>query len=812
MKNFLMTMLALLMSLATEAQQPGKHVYIPGNGHLDVEQFIRPIDTRMDISKLSMAELRILRNAFAARQGFVLKDADLRHIFKQTSWYDSLMWATFEQIDTRSNQSSDSDWEFFSGYTEYGQHVKLTPKEREFLKKIQERENELAWNGGKNKPANWRFRTDNILNPFQLEKIDPKLEEALGKNSFAIVPGRKVQLFHVYEKNDYSDFPSFVTTDLYLQLFHLYFDCMVREMEQNGLRQALERFCKAMKARTSDWNQAYFTIAEALITGQAPQIADTKYKEQILDEIGKIQRSEDDFSEFLDYQTAKFAYSLFRPRGHYTRTDTLGHYFRAMMWLQHVPFGTDKPQQLRNALVLADEIGKNSDLRQLYAQLFEPMTFLFGKPDNLTTLQVYDEMQKLGIPLEKLLKNKKALASIQKNLDEIGKNQTRIRPKFEHTSHVKINLMPQRYTPDGEVLNEMVDDKGNPTRRGVPSGLDVFAAMGKGMAEQVLTGELRVQEAWPDFLPTLAKMKARMQEIDWQETLSNRWMSALATLQDTSYASPQAISYGIYDNRLPDFMRTEQWAKKNLNTALASWAELKHDAILYAKQPFAAECGDGGPPNPVVKGYVEPNINFWKRAVALNVALDEFMQKYQLKTPKLLSTGERIGELAEFLLRVSRKEVGYGSRLTDEENQQIEIIGSTIENISLDLIREPDQYLDGWDNVQGADRSIACVADVYTANGDNNPNKSILYAATGPAYEIYVAVDIAGERFLTRGAVLSYREFQRSIGEQRLTDEEWQQQLKTQPSRGIPSWMDEIIVSPDGELQDNEEFFYSSGC
>ena len=114
--------------------------------------------------------------------------------------------------------------------------------------------------------------------------------------------------------------------------------------------------------------------------------------------------------------------------------------------------------------------------------------------------------------------------------------------------------------------------------------------------------------------------------------------------------------------------------------------------------------------------------------------------------------------------------------------------------------------------MQGADRSIACVADVYTANGDNNPNKSILYAATGPAYEIYVAVDIAGERFLTRGAVLSYREFQRSIGEQRLTDEEWQQQLKTQPDRGIPSWMDEIIVSPEGELQDNEEFFYSSGC
>ena len=798
------------MVVTMQAQQPGKHVYIPGPGHLDVEQFIKPIDTRMDISRLSLAELRILRNAFAARQGFVLKDADLRHIFSQTSWYDSLIWTAFDQADAGVVNPSANDWEFFSGYTDYGQTVKLTPQERKFLQRIRDRENILSWQDKSNLPAGWRFRVDDILNPFQLESMD-KLQEPLGRNSFAIVPGRKIQLFHVYEKNDYSDFPSFVTTDLYLQLFHMYFDCMVREMEQHGFSQAVEQFCHAMKEHTTGWNQAYFTIAEALITGQQPAIADGKYKQQILDEIGKIERSQDSFSEFLDYRNAMFGYSLFRPRGHYTRNDSLGRYFRAMMWLQHVPFGTDKPEQLRNALILADVIGKNAELRKTYDRLFEPMTFLFGKPDNLTILQVYDEMQKIGLPLEKILKNKKAMAAIRKSLDAMGENQTRIRPKFERTSRVKINLMPQRYTPDGEVLNEMVDALGDPSQRPVPSGLDVFAAMSAGIAEQVLTGELRVQDAWPEYLPMLKKMKARMQEIDWQETISNRWLSALQTLQDTTYYH----RFDIYDeneNQLPDFMRTDQWAKKNLNTALASWAELKHDAILYAKQPVGAECGAGGPPDPVVKGYVEPNVNFWKRAVALNVALEEFMQKYQLQTPKLLSTGERISDLAEFLLRVSRKELYAWPKLTDEEYNQIEIIGSTVENISLDLIREPDQFLDGWDNVQGADRSIACVADVYTANGDNNPNKSILYAATGPAYEIYVAVYIDGERYLTRGAVLSYREFQRSIDEQRLTDEEWQQLLKQQPDRGVPSWMKEIIVPIDGELQDNEELFYSSGC
>ncbi|MCR5130356.1 MAG: DUF3160 domain-containing protein [Prevotella sp.] len=809
MKNFILTALTLLLSISANAQQTNKHVYLPGKNHLDVEQFIKPIDTNMDISRLSLAELRVLRNAFAARQGFVLKDADLRHIFSQTSWYDSLVWNSYD-LPEEKMAPDENDWMFFSGYTDYGQHVKLTPQERKFIKRIINREENLRWKGGNNMPEGWRFRVDNILNPFQLESMD-KLEESLGRNSFAIVPGPLAQLFHVYEKNDYVDFPSFVTTDIYLQLFHLYFDCMVREMEQNGLSQAVEKFCKAMKGRTTGWNRAYFTIAESLITGKEPQIVDKEYEQQILDEIANITRSEDNMSEFLDYKNAKFGYSLFRPRGHYTRNDTLGRYFRAMMWLQHVPFGTDKPAQLRNAIILANEIGCDNELRQIYDQLFEPMTFLFGKPDNLTILQVYDEIQKVGLPLEKLLKNKKAMAALQKTLDEMGEKQTRIRPKFERTSHVKINLMPQRYTPDGEVMNEMIDAKNDPTHRAAPSGLDVFATMKAGIAEQILTGELHVQDAWSEFMPMLTKMKARMQEIDWQETLSNRWMLALKTLQDTTYYH----RFNIYDeneNQLPAFMRTDQWAKKNLNTALASWAELKHDAILYAKQPFAAECGAGGPPSPVVKGYVEPNINFWKRAVSLNIALEEFMAKYNLKTNKLISTGERISELAEFLLSVSRKEIGPFSNLTDEEYNQIEIIGSTIENISLDLIREPDQFLDGWDNVQGPDKSIACVADVYTANGDNNPNKSILYGATGPAYEIYVVVDIDGDRYLTRGAVFSYREFHRPMTEQRLTDEEWQDLLKQRPRMGEPDWMQEIIVPVNGELQDNETFFYSSGC
>jgi hypothetical protein len=118
----------------------------------------------------------------------------------------------------------------------------------------------------------------------------------------------------------------------------------------------------------------------------------------------------------------------------------------------------------------------------------------------------------------------------------------------------------------------------------------------------------------------------------------------------------------------------------------------------------------------------------------------------------------------------------------------------------------------GWDDVQGADRKVALVADVYTANADNNPDKSILFEAVGAADEIFVVVEINGYLYLTRGAVLSYREFTQPLGVQRLTDEEWQQQLEKNPRKGVPAWMERITLPLKQKPVVNEEFFYSSGC
>ena len=811
-------MLAMLSTFAAWAD--GGKVAMPGIKHFSVEKLNQKIDLNMDISQLSIAELRVLRNAFAARQGYCFMSADLRGLYSTTSWYDKVM--------------EDRFWAE-SGYDEEGNTVSrqvapisYTKEEQAFMARLKAREDELKGQNF-NTTGSDIVNTANIINPFQLSREEPQLMETLGRNGFAIVPADHLQLFHVYENNDYHQFPSFVTTDLYLQAFHMYFDCILREVEQQKFIPTLidltDRLYKEMNRMASttknadvkaaaQYDAAYFAVAQALLTGkplvklQHPTMANPAGKGTVdlqalaEQEVKNVLACENEFSEFLEYtadkEMPKFVYSLFRPRGHYTRNEVLKHYFSGMMWLQNVPFGTDKPQQLKRALVMAQAIGSNAGLTELYQRVAEPLDYLMGMPDNVTILQVYEQIKKTGSNLTDIIASKQLTDRVRKDVEEVAKKQTRIVPKFLTTSRYKINLMPQRYMPDSEVLQEMVDYENMPTQRATPKGLDVLAAIGMGSAERLLLKELNEAGRWDKYTENLSRMKDRMLEVDWQANVANQWIHSLRSLP-------------LSGGNQPYFMQTVQWEKKCLNAALASWAELKHDAILYAKQPFGAECGGYGVPEPTVKGYVEPNVNYWSVAISLIDNTVGVLQKYDLMTEKITSATESLRDKAEFLLNISEKELS-GKRLTDEEYGQIECIGAAFENITLDLIREPDQWLMGWDDVQGADKKMAVVADVYTANSSNNPNQSIVYEAVGPAHEIYVVVEMEGYLWLTRGAVFSYREFEEDLDVPRLTDEEWHQQLETNPTKGIPSWMEEIIVPMDSKNLDNEYIFYSSGC
>ena len=805
----LLTFACLLFGCGQHANKDGAEQAIPIS-KLNVENLLDSLDLNMDISQLPLSDLRILENVFLAQKGYPFEDSYIRSVYQTTTWYDSLMWL-FDGTEENFNFPDEYNENASYRETYYGsiksEVLKLTDEQQAFINRIKTREAEIQATNF-TPEVDGRVNMMNVVNPNLIKDINPVMWNKLGQNGFTIIPARHQQLFHVYEQNDYHEFPAFVTTDLYLQLYHLYFDCMLREVEEQQLDTMVEMLClegynamylqsqtdQPQIAEGARWLCDYFAVALNLNGKHHMGFANKSAPV----EIEKIMDSENDFSDFLGYTDAMFAYSLFKPRGHYTRNARLEHYFRTMMWLQTVPFRTDDSAQLGRAVLLAQWLNNNDKARRLYNFITVPLTYLMGQPDNISILQVAEIAKETGVLESKDISDTNKMQALRQQVEAVAKQQTRIKAKFSYSGEYKINLMPQRYQPDAEVLQEMVDYESKTTKRDVPKGLDFMAALGCSAAEKILLDELNEPDRWDKYKPTLERMKKRMNKIDWTENSAVQWMQTVKTVTET----PQNAPY---------FMRTDEWDRKSLNTALASWAELKHDAILYAKQPFGAECGGGGPPDPVVKGYVEPNVNFWKKAIALLDQTKEVLNKYALMTEKIENIHSQVKEQAEFLLRLSEKEL-KGEMPNDIECDQLEYIGATFENISIALLRDNDHQLWSWDDIQGPDKKVALVADVYTANADNNPNKSILYEAVGDADEIYVVVEIGGYLHLMRGAVFSYREFQRPVNDQRLNDEEWQQYLEQHPRSGVPSWMEPIIAPLEDTPVDNEGVFYSTGC
>ena len=768
------------------------------SGQLDLESFGDAIDLNMDISTLSLADLRLLRNAFGARQGFLFMNADLRGAFSTTSWYERRMEDRFWAEDGGESMAP----------------ISYTAEEDSFIARIKEREQELLAQNYVQSGGRKMTNLNNIANPFQLEELNPDLMDMLGRNGFAIVPNDHIQLFHVYERNDYQQFPNFVTTDMYMQLFHMYFGYVLRTIEEEKFIPLIAQVCEHMITDMGDvaqtnpdesikelarFNATFYAIAYTLLTEERTDVPDG-YKRFYDQELASINTAEDNFSAFLEYTNVMFPYSLFKPRGHYTRTDALKRYFKTMMWLQTAPFCLDNDAQLKKAAlsasVLANSPNFGTETLEKYRAVLEPMNFIIGLPDNVSFLNLAGIMAKENYDLNGLLTGSKDLEKFRKSVKQLADAQNRIKPKQTLSCVDKINFMPQRYLSDNEVLQELVDVDNPETKRAYPKGLDVMAAFGSDSAEDLLLNELKEGAAWDKYPGILSRLQVQMEEVDWNASLYNKWIESLLNLQRA-------------DGAYPPFMQTSQWAKKDLNASLASWAELKHDAILYAEQPMAAECGGDGPPDPYTVGYVEPNIAYWESVIELLDLTKAVLIRNNLMTEHISSVSRSLSENAEFLLSASKKEL-TGKRLTENEFRQIEYIGSTFEWITLDLVRQPDQYLDGWHNIQGPDKSVAVVADVFTSNANNNPDKGIMHVATGNVNDIYVVVEINGLLYLTKGAVFSYHEFHLPLGN-RLTDEEWQKMLENNQAPKVPEWMQEIIV-PIKAPASNEKIFYSSGC
>ena len=614
------------------------------------------IDLKQDISHLSFQELRLLRSYPYAIHGYHFMEADINAFFSaNTKWYNNLV--------------NDIYWDAEEGkgkFAESYEEVNLTPEEKAFVDRIDARMTELRQHQFIQRDSYYLGNTNNIVNLFQFKDIDKEILEKLQQNNFVITKGNNLQLFHAYEENDYRQVPNFITTDLYLQAFHMYFSYILKSLEKQHIIPTLEMLCHSFNAaciklaeQTEDESlkdmaehaATFYAIPYYLLTNKMLTVP-SKYETEYQEEIEHINKQEDNFSDFLSYKDAYFPYSLFKPRGHYTREPQLQAYFKAMMWLQTACFCREQQEQLKRSIFQAAVLCTYKSIDQtplikLYQHIYTPLTFLMGEADNLSIFDIARILEKNNaIHIEDAL-TAGQIEKVNQALIELAKHKNNIKPQIEITCRDKINFMPQRYLSDNEVIQKLVDVNPN-SQRAYPKGLDVFATFGTGTAESLLIDFYKEPNNWSEYSKELQQLKDKFKTSkSTQLSVYELWMKSLLTMQQT-------------DKNNPGFMQTPEWGYKNLNTALASCAELKHDAILYGEQPMAAECGGAGPPDPIVVGYVEPNLPFWRKMENILQATRLILQQNDCMTDDLKGKTDQLNDYVTFLIQVTEKELTGG--------------------------------------------------------------------------------------------------------------------------------------------------------
>ena len=636
---------------------------------------------------------------------------------------------------------------------------------------------------------------------------------SLADNGFTVIHSQENQFSDIRERvSKLHGQPYFLTTDAAFHAFHLNYDELLRALEKEELYPRLLNITQAVLDEILSYlplvedspveeetrlAASYMSVALKLLDPESeinPLFAENvnEQLDQIMDGAGIAKSNL--FPEFQD------DYSAYIPTGHYAGDEVLENYFRAMTWFGRVHFkirDADSdfvPSRVPLIITLALRHAQLEDrsAAEEWADVNDVVNFLVGSSDDAGPVeystmmdQVYGEMATVVSLLDDYLWRN--FLVISQSLPPPKINTTFVDSLQDLEMEVGWRFLGQRFNTDSYVMQNLVfDHVGTPERpRLLPSGLDVMAALGSSAALDALneSGESN----YANYHEQLREMTSALKSLDepeWLSTASNAWLYTFLPQLD------------VKSDPYPGYMQVPAWAHKDLNSALGSWAEFKHDTILYSKMPETA-AGGGPPASGPAPGYVEANpLVFYRLSYLAQAVVDGLTQRGMqgaddTQAPDLESLladmqnlGDRLFELGD----IASKEI-QGIPLEEHDFLTIQRPLGAIEERAL-YSQSISQHGVGKPLKMPPVPVISAVA---------GGGESILQVGTGLVDRIYVIVPIKGELQIAQGGVFSYYEFPQAR-EDRLTDRNWQLLLASDPPQ-LPSWSHNLLL-PDGHPRD----------
>jgi hypothetical protein len=643
-------------------------------------------------------------------------------------------------------------------------------------------------------------------------QFSPTAKNLLVKNNFVVVPAYFPEFFSLYESNRYDQVPNFITTDSILHNYHLMFDQLLKQLEEEKLAPELKKLNASLLAKAETnytavkgtlWENAakrtlgFFTVGNKLLDTTTK--TNSLVKTQVDKELSLIEAHNGiDTSAVMNIGSSatpesanREDYSQYIARGHYTKSDLLTSYFKSMMWYGRLTFRFDNDDEIKSAVLITTMLNDATTLGS-WEKIYEPTSFLVGKSDDVTFYQMKEVIEKVygkNPTTQTILKDANKFPQVVALVKKLEPPQINSIPIFNSSIQPDRNkviqgfrFMGQRFTVDASIFQRLIDRE--VSTRMLPKGLDIPAALGSDEAYSILKS--LGEDKYTNYTQNMDKLRSYFASVKtdtWTQNIYWNWMYTLLPLTEDKSKADQTNTY-------PTFMKNQAWTRKDLNTFLGSWTELKHDTILYAKQAYS-EMGGGDTPGTKKddRGYVEPNRDVYYRLVGLVRKTRDGLGKRNLLTPALKNQLDKMDQLALALKDISEKELA-SKTLTDQEFELIRTYGGQLEHMWLDINKADmeAQKLTEHDFLDNNPASL--VTDVAT-----NPGGEVLQEGTGNISEIYALVPIEGKLRIARGGVFSYYEFTQPLSD-RLTDEKWREMLKSisPTSATLPFWTESFTA------------------
>lgn len=654
-------------------------------------------------------------------------------------------------------------------------------------------------------------------------------QTALDANGFVVSAEKAFPTFlYGYESIYALDLPVYVTADAVLHAVHHSYDTVLKYLELTTLRPRVAGLVTGLRAALADGRVAaaysaqaradvdlYLAVFDSLLRldGQVSAPVAGADAAQVEFLVQSALAADGAADVVLFGRSRQVDFSQFTPRGHYTQDPRLKAYFRALIWAGRTEFrflevnGDTGELELRRrdieAAYALDALLTEA-ARADWKQVDDTVRAFVGEADNLTLPELPKLLADLDVDsgadlagvedvalAEALLKGGYGTQQIASQLVTNGTDG-------ELPLNRSFLLFGQRYVIDSHAFSNVTWARTD-AQRMMPDPLDVaFSVLGNNAAGALLAPELAKYSYWGD-LSAMRVLTEAHGDAFWQQNLYNLWLGALREL-----SPPAAAPEGV-----PAVFTSDAFARRLLNTQLASWAELRHDTLLYAKQSYTDGASCEFP-----DAYVEPVPEAWQaiadfgtrgRALVEGLTFEsnlEPLPEALANEPQLYPNPALRDNTLAWFGRLSETAATLKSMA---EHQRT---GEPFTEAQMAFINQAIHLQQGCGSPTGADGWLAqlyfepasavqadmLIADVHTQPTDETgtPVGRVLHVGTGwPRLAVFTVETCDGPRAYAGVSSMFHQVVTEDY--ERLTDEAWQRNFydpATLPP--IVSWMTDL--------------------